>query len=131
MKKVFLFVALLGFITMYISCALPEKKLQDSGAKLLNQQDLIEFFKEKRVGKGMTSRGSIDIYYFPDRTQKIEHGGGSDEGKYRIDNGQLCVKWKEIRGGAEKCTRMYHIEGNKYESVYLDGSSAASLTFEE
>jgi len=131
MKKVFLFITLLVFAMVLISCALNEKKLQDSGAKLLNQQDLMDLFKVERVGRGKTSRGSFKIFYFPDKTQIITWQGGGDEGKYRIENGEICSKWNTIRDGAEKCARMYHIEGNKYESVYLDGSHAGSMTFEK
>ena len=132
MKKAFLFVALSGFIAMFISCAaVNEKTLKESGAKLLSQQDLIEFYKVERAGTVKTSRGSLKIHYFPDRTQKMTWPGGSDEGTYRIENGEMCVKWKIARDGVEKCTRVYNIEENKYEVVYIDGSHAGSITFEK
>ena len=83
MKKTFLFITLLVFVLMLISCAMNEAKLKESGAKLLSQQDLIEFFKVERIGTGKNNRGSFKIYYFPDRTQKIKWQGGGDEGKYR------------------------------------------------
>ncbi|KKL50043.1 hypothetical protein LCGC14_2309430, partial [marine sediment metagenome] len=112
MKKVFLFVALLGFIAMFISCAaVNEKTLKESGAKLLNQQDLIEFFKVERVGSVKNKQGrSAEVYYFPDGTHTLKWPGGGDEGKYRLENGQFCSKWRDIRGGKEKCFRLYRIE---------------------
>ena len=130
MKKIFLFVALLGFITMFISCAVVnEKTLKESGAKLFNQQDLMEFFKVERVATGMTSRGPFKIYYFPDRTQKLEHGGGGDKGKYRIENGQHCSIWKELRNGAEECNRLYRTGENKVVFVNLDGTFRGEMIF--
>ena len=134
MKKTFLFITLLVFVLMLISCAMNEAKLKESGAKLLSQQDLIEFFKVERIGTGKNKQGkSGKIHYFPDGTQKLKYSGGGDEGKYRVENGQFCSKWKEIRGGSEQCYRIYRTGENKIMFVNLDGSvdGGSAMTFKK
>ncbi len=129
MKKVFLFVALLGFITMFISCAVVnEQTLKESGAKLLNQQDLIEFFKQERAVTWTSKQVSGKSYYFPNGTQEMTWPGGGDKGEYRLENGQFCSKWKEWRGGKEKCLRLYKTGENEYSWVHLDGSFNSAMT---
>ncbi len=133
MKKVFLFVALLGFITMLISCAVVnEQTLKESGAKLLSQQDLIEFFKVERVGTHQIRSFSVTAHYYPNGTADtiVSVEGFSDEGEYRIENGIFCIKWRKIREGKEGCRRLYYTGENKYEWVNPDdGSHILSMTF--
>jgi hypothetical protein len=134
MKKPFLFVALLGFVAMFFSCAaVNEKTLKESGAKFLNQQDLIEFFKVERIGDLRDRQGrTAEIHYFPNGTRKLKYKGGGDEGPYRIEkNGQFCSKWKKLRDGAEKCYRMYRTGENKIVAVNIDGSFNTEVVFKK
>ncbi len=131
MKTVFIVITLLLFATALMSCAANEKKLQESGAKLLNQQDLIEIFSIKRIASVTFKSGDAVIYYFPDGTQRVAWKGGIDEGKYRIENGQFCSKWKRIRKGKEKCYRVYRSGDNEFTWVKLDGSYDVTVTFKD
>jgi len=129
MRKVFLFITLLGFVMILISCAMNETKLKESGAKLLSRQDLMEFFKVERVVSWKHKQVSGKSYYFPNRTQKMKWPNGGDEGEYRITRtAQICSKWKEYRGGKEKCFRLYHNGENEYVWVNPDGSISSSMT---
>lgn len=134
MKKCFYLSLYLGLVLIFVSCAaVNEKTLKESGAKLLNQQDLMEFFKVERVGTGRTIQGPFKIYYFPDRTQILEHRGGGDQGKYRIGKweGMFCSKWMKIRSGAEKCNRLYRTGENKIVYVNQNGSFDTEMTFKK
>lgn len=54
-----------------------------------------------------------EVRNYPDGTTKIEFKrGAKDEGKYRIENGQFCSTWTTLRGGKEKCFRVYEISEN-------------------
>ena len=131
MKKVIILFTFFVFICTLMSCALNEKKLQESNAKLLSQEDLIELFNKDRVVKFTSARGSAEGYYSPDGIQKINWPGGKDEGRYRIENGQFCSKWNVRREGKEECYRMYHTKDDKYVWVKLDGSHDSTMVFKE
>ena len=110
------------FVSTLTSCALTEKSLKEKGAKLLGQQELVEFFSQDRVVNFSTQSGSAKGYYFSDGSQKIEWPGGGDRGNYKIVNGQFCSSWKSARGGKEECYRIYHTENNEYVWFKIDGS---------
>jgi hypothetical protein len=132
MRKMLLFFALSGFV-LFFGCAFNEKALQESGAKLFNQQDLIEFFKVERVTEWTEPqyhRWKGTMYYHPNGTIEgtINMVGYGDEGEYRIENGLICSKFTEWEGGKEKCQRFYYNGEKKYVMVNLDGSLALSMT---
>jgi hypothetical protein len=142
MKKVIILLTFLLFICTLMNCATDdkklqdsnakyEKKLQDSNAKLLTQEDLIELFSKDRVVEFLTARGSAEGHYSPNGIQKIKWSGGADEGRYRIENGQFCSKWKAIREGKEQCHRIYHTNDDEYVWVKLDGSYDSTMVFKE
>jgi len=130
MRKILLFFAISG-IVLFFGCALNEKKLQETGAKLLTQQDLIEFFKVKRVGTYQIQQWHGITHYYPNGTVEatvVEEGALADKGEYRIENGQFCLKYRVIWEGKESCRRVYHSGKNKYDWVRLDGSHILSMT---
>ena len=122
MKHIFSILMILLFVSILTSCALTEKSLKEAGAKLLSQEELVEFFSQDRVVSFSTQSGSAKGYYFSDGAQKIKWQGGGDEGAYRIENGQFCSRWNTARGGKEECYRVYHTEDNEYVFFNLDGS---------
>ena len=122
MSKTLSLLTALLFSTAIYSCAINEKNLKDTGAKLLGQQELFEIFKQDRVVSLSTKSGSADGYYFSDGTQEIKWPGGGDVGRYRIKNGQFCSKWNTTYNGKERCYRIYQTKENEYIWVKLDGS---------
>jgi len=110
------------FVSTFLSCAISEINLKETGAKLLGQQELIELFSQDRVATLSSSSGAVEKHYLPDGTQKMIWPGGGDEGRYEIENGQFCSKWKEMRAGEEECYRIYLTEDSEYIWVKLDGS---------
>jgi hypothetical protein len=131
MKKAIMLLTVFMFVCGLMSCALNEKKLQETGGQLLSQNDLTELFN-KNLAVRFTGGGlSNDGYYLPDGTQKISWPGGEDEGRYRIENGQFCSKWKVTRDGKEECYKIYHTKDNKYVWVKLDGSYDSTMVIKE
>ena len=122
MKKFFSLLMILLFVSTLTSCALTEESLKEAGAKLLGQEELVDFFSQDRVVTFSTQSGSAKGYYFSDGIQKIKWQGGGDEGTYKIENGQFCSRWNATRGGKEECYRIYHTEDNEYVWFKLDGS---------
>ena len=112
----------LMFAITFISCVLSERKIQDQGAKLLTQQELVEIFSNELSVSFNTKSGTADGIYSPDGTQKIMWSGGGDEGSYKINNGLFCSKWDNTRGGKEECYKIYQTTDNKYIWFKLNGS---------
>lgn len=131
MKKAMTLLTVSLFVLTVLSCAISEKTLKESGAAVLNQQQLMELFSQERVVKLSSRSGSVNGYYFPDGTQKMLWPGGGDEGRYEINNGQFCSKWKATRSGKEECYRIYHTEGHEYIWVKLDGSYDSKMVITE
>jgi len=130
MRKVCWLLVIIGFIFTLQSCGVYEKKLQESGAKLLSQNELVQLFNSPQTARFVTPKGYTGtLRYFPNGKQTVEYSDGNDEGKYRIENGMLCSKWKEIRNGREKCVKIYKVGDKKYEGVTADGSRDATLIF--
>jgi hypothetical protein len=133
-KRFFAVISLLLFATVLMNCAanekkLNEEKLQESGAQLLTQQDLIKIFSEKQAAKFTVRSGNASIYYFPDGTQRIAWKSGEDDGIYRIKNGQFCSKWKKLRHGKEACYKIYRSGDNEFTWVNIDGSYDSTMAF--
>ena len=120
-KQLSIFMVVL-FVSAIIGCALTEKSLKEEGAKLLDQQELVEIFSQDRIVTFSTGSGSAKGYYYPDGTQKITWQGGGDEGEYRIENGHFCSKWNATRSGKEACYRIYLTDDDQYIWFKLDGS---------
>ncbi len=110
-------------------CVTAKQKMLDSGIKPLNNQELKILFSEPTNVSFSGGKGNASINHFPDGTQKITHGGGSDEGVWRISNGEICGKWKNIRQGSENCNTMFKVEDNKYKLISKEGSVLGTLTF--
>ena len=130
MMKITNLLLILAIVLFSQSCATPEKKLQDSSAKLLTQSELMELFSIDRTATFVLQKGyTATAYYSKNGDQKIKHSNGMDEGTYRIENGTFCSKWKKMRNGEEKCGRFYKIDENEYTSVSLDGRRSIKLIF--
>ncbi len=123
------FVLAFGTCIVLQSCAVHEKRLQESGAKLLTQRVLEQLFSEKQTVEYSADRGPGTITYFPGGKENIKFGDVSDEGGYRIENGQFCSKWHNVAGGKEHCYRIYYVAKQKYEWVNLDGSFGGLMFF--
>ncbi len=130
MRKIGGLLLIIGFVFALQSCGVYEKKLQESGAKLLSQNELVQMFSSSQTASFVTPKGYTGtLHYFPNGKQTVEYSEGNDEGEYRIENGMLCSKWKEIRNGREKCVKIYKVGDKKYEGVTTDGAQDATLIF--
>jgi len=131
MIKTFSLLSIFLIGSMLLNCATNEINLKETGAKLLSQQELIDFFSQDRVVTLSSKSDSVEGYYSPDGSQKMKWPGGGDEGRYEIVNGQFCSKWKATRSGKEECYRIYHIEDYEYVWVKLDGSYDSKMVIKK
>ena len=110
-------------------CVTAKQKMLDAGINPLTDEQLIVLFSQPTDVSYLGNKGNASIKHLPDGTQKISYNGGSDEGFWRIANGEICGKWKNLRQGSENCSTMFQVEDNKYKLVNKTGSVLGTLTF--
>ena len=69
--------------------------------------------------------GGMPSLQFKDNGTMIDHNGGSDSGKWRIEDGKLCMRWQ--RWEYEGCGQLVRVEG-KVQHLYPN-ASAVHLVF--
>ncbi len=128
MKAPVYFLALLT-VLLLVGCATHEQQLMEKKANALDQNDLERFFARERTADFETKRGTQGtVTYHPDKTMELRIGKKEDSGTYRLVDSRFCSTWQNIRKG-EKCTRLYHVAGNTYETVTDSGAYDATLKF--
>jgi hypothetical protein len=110
-------------------CVTAKQKMLDAGINPLTDEQLRVLFSKPTDVSYIGNKGNASIKHSPDGTQMITYSGGSDEGFWRIANGEICGKWKNIRQGSEDCNTMFQVEDNKYKLVSKAGSVLGTLTF--
>ena len=110
-------------------CVTAKQKMLDAGINPLTDEQLTVLFSKPTDVSYSGNKGNSSIKHSPDGTQQMTYNGGSDEGFWRIANGEICGKWKNIRQGSENCNTMFQVEDNKYKLVNKAGSVLGTLTF--
>jgi len=120
MKKKLTLILCLLFLVTVLSCASHEAGLQKNGLKPMTQEEMIALFS-KTVNTSYTGAQTSGTATFnPNQTASVTWkggGGGSDSGSYTIKDGIICMKWKNLRSGAEKCFRWYKVSEKEYHCV--------------
>lgn len=124
-----LFAVGLCLLLLIGGCVTAKQKMLDAGINPLTDEQLIVLFSQPTDVSYIGNKGNASIKHSPDGTQKINYNGVSDEGFWRIANGEICGKWKNLRQGSENCSTMFQVEDNKYKLVNETGSVLGTLTF--
>lgn len=117
-------------LTFVGGCVTSKQKALDAGMKPLDEQGLQSLFAAPFNASYSSSQKNLTsvVQYFPDGKQTISNSKISDEGTWRIKNGEQCSKWKVIRKGAEACTTWIKIADDKYEVYGSNGAKSGVLT---
>lgn len=126
MKNHMPFIIAVGVVLALNGCS-HEQQLLMSGAKILNHAELEQLFYTSRMVKFSSLNGSATVKYYPDGLQEIEWDNGKDTGRFRIEDGEFCSTWKNLRKGAESCLKAYKVSENGYELIDSDGALAATM----
>jgi len=75
--------------------------------------------RDEMIGRGL--KGSmgpfrVRVLHREDGSSVVESAMGNDEGRWRIEQGQLCVRWNTMRGGRENCGTLEPIGGGQYRT---------------
>jgi hypothetical protein len=120
----------IGLAAALAGCATTEATMSEKGVKPLDQKALQETFATRPSAFTWSNERGLSgtVSYRPDGTLSASWAQGSDSGTYRITpEGQLCTRWKQIRGGAESCDRVYAPEPQRYLSFAPDRSNVTEL----
>jgi len=117
-------------ILLFGGCVSAKQKLLDAGMKPMDNQELTSLFSKPFEANYVSSKNGTTslVQYFPDGAQKINNPRITDEGTWKIENGEQCSKWTKIRKGAERCTVWFKVSSDKYEVYNRGGSKAGVIT---
>jgi hypothetical protein len=93
----------------------------------LTQTELERLFHTERTVEFLSSGKRVSVRYFSDGRQECDCGPGSDQGTYRIINGEFCSTWTRLRKGAESCSTIYRIGENEFEFRDSNGNPHAIM----
>lgn len=111
-------------------CGTAEKRMQDQGYAPLTQTELEQMHARTRTMSWSNPAGSSGtVSYEADGAAEVNWSGGTDTGRWRIDEGQFCIQWQTIRNGVENCTRLYRAGDNEYRVYNMDGTLNSTVTF--
>ena len=72
--------------------------------------------------------------YRPDGTVLVAWNeparSGTDSGRWRIGGNLLCIKFKAVHGGKERCYKFKTINFKEYLAFDTDGNAAFTYLFE-
>ena len=107
-----------------------------AGDGFLNSDGLRKLFEAQRTITWKAARGTLRgvSEYHPDGTVLVAWNqptrSGTDSGRWHIDHSSLCVKFKAVHGGRERCYRFKTISLKEYLAIDMDGNPAFSYFFE-
>ena len=90
----------------------------------LTTEEAMAFIKGKSLSATRLAGGTPSLQ-FKDNGTMYGHNGGSDSGKWRIEDGKLCMRWQ--RWEYEGCGQLVRV-GGKVQHLYPN-ASAVHLVF--
>ena len=91
----------------------------------LSTEEATVFIKGKSLSATRLAGGTPSLQFKDNGTMYGHNGGGSDSGKWRVEDGKLCMSWQ--RWEYEGCGQLVRVEG-KVQHLYPN-ASAVHLVF--
>ena len=115
----------LAFATVVLlSLAASASGQSEAAGVALTTEEATAFIKGKSHSATRLAGGTPSLQ-FKDNGTMYGHNGGSDSGKWRIEDGKLCMRWQ--RWEYEGCGQLVRVEG-KVQHLYPN-ASAVHLVF--
>ena len=117
------------FVATVSGCATTEQSLRAKKLAPLTQKELEErYSRQVKIRFDNNTGGRGIATYMPDGTAQVEVPGLADTGKWRVNDGKICVTWTKIRDGKEGCFTSYKMGPKDYMTFNADGSLNATAT---
>ena len=115
----------LAFATVVLLSLADAASAQSEAAGVaLTTEEATAFIKGKSLSATRLAGGTPSLQ-FKDNGTMYGHNGGSDSGKWRIEDGKLCMSWQ--RWEYEGCGQLVRV-GGKVQHLYPN-ASAVHLVF--
>jgi hypothetical protein len=86
----------------------------------LSNDEAISFIKGKKLNASRVAGGDPYLQFQEDGTMYGSNGGSTDSGKWRVEDGKLCMTWR--RWEYEGCGKLVRV-GEAVQHLYPDGAS--------
>ncbi|MGI9537676.1 MAG: hypothetical protein ACR2PB_11455 [Desulfocapsaceae bacterium] len=104
-----------SFLVLFTGCVTAKQKMLNDGYKPLTNQELdVLFSKSVTMRWTLQSMDQGNVEMSPDKTAKISHSGGIDDGTWETEDDRLCISWERFRGGGKECNTFFKIDENKF-----------------
>lgn len=112
-------------------CVTAKQKMMDAGEKPLTDQELQTLFGSAPTDTEVITHNGNKSYvnHFPDGSQTIRYSGGSDDGKYWIEDGGICGQWQTINNRAVRCSSVFKTTDNQYKLFDAQGNYFCTINF--
>jgi hypothetical protein len=86
----------------------------------LSNNEALLFIKGKDLNSVRLAGGEPNLQFKEDGTMYGSNSGSSDSGKWRVEDGKLCMTWR--RWDYEGCGKLVRV-GDAVQHLYPDGNS--------
>lgn len=85
----------------------------------LSNEEAVSFIKGKSLGSTRLAGGQPNLQFKEDGTMYGNNSGSSDSGKWRVEDGKLCMTWRQWE--YEGCGKLVRV-GDAVQHLYPDGA---------
>lgn len=86
----------------------------------LTNEEAVAFIKGKSLNSVRLAGGEPNLQFKEDGTMYGYNGGSSDSGKWKVEDGKLCMSWRNWE--YEGCGKLVRV-GDAVQHLYPDGAS--------
>ena len=86
----------------------------------LSNEEALSFIKGKNLNSVHLAGGEPYLQFKDDGTMYGNNSGSSDSGKWRVEDGKLCMTWRQWE--YEGCGKLVRV-GDEVQHLYPDGAS--------
>ncbi len=86
----------------------------------LANEEAVAFIKGKNLNSVRLAGGEPYLQFKEDGTMYGNNGGSSDSGKWKVEDGKLCMSWRKWE--YEGCGKLVRV-GDAVQHLYPDGAS--------
>ena len=86
----------------------------------LSNEEAVAFIKGNNFNSTRLAGGQPNLQFKEDGTMYGNNSGSSDSGKWRVEDGKLCMTWRQWE--YEGCGKLVRV-GDAVQHLYPDGAS--------
>jgi len=117
--KISVSVAMLAAMSLLVCSGLAQAQTTSVVTPLTNDEAVM-FIKGKNLSSVRLAGGQPNLQFKEDGTMYGNNSGSSDSGKWRVEDGKLCMTWRQWE--YEGCGKLVRV-GDEVQHLYPDGTS--------